>query len=87
MTDINKIFNIKDKVIVITGGNGYLCGNLAIGLFKLGCKLVIIDKKIKKNSIYYKELKKNLSSFLFINSDVTKKNNLFGRTNQNILTY
>ena len=50
MNKLEKIFNIKGKVVAITGGTGYLCGNLAEELLNLGCKVIVLDKNIKKSS-------------------------------------
>ena len=40
---VQNLFDIKDRIAVITGGGGYLCGEMARGLAKAGCKIVVMD--------------------------------------------
>ena len=40
---INKIFDIRKKTIVITGGSGFLGSQYAEGLSKVGANVVIAD--------------------------------------------
>ena len=41
--DSNELFNISGKVVVITGGGGVLCGEMARALSKCGAKVAILD--------------------------------------------
>ena len=52
---IDKLFNVKDKVIVITGGFGLLGKTIAESLNSNGAKVIIIDKKFQKinQDIYF----------------------------------
>tara|TARA_B100001175_G_scaffold309718_1_gene311777 strand:- start:429 stop:1205 length:777 start_codon:yes stop_codon:yes gene_type:complete len=45
---LNNLFNLKGKVAVVIGGGGYLCSEMSIGLAKAGCKLAILDLRLKK---------------------------------------
>jgi len=40
---INTLFDVKDKVVVITGGGGVLGGTIARGLAKAGAKVAVLD--------------------------------------------
>ncbi|MBN2181198.1 MAG: SDR family oxidoreductase [Sedimentisphaerales bacterium] len=40
---MTEMFDIKDKVIAITGGGGVLCGTMAIELAKAGAKIAVLD--------------------------------------------
>ena len=40
---MDNLFSIKDKVIVITGAGGVLCGSMAKALGKAGAKVAILD--------------------------------------------
>lgn len=40
---MNDLFDIKDRVIVITGGGGVLCGEMAIALASAGAKVATLD--------------------------------------------
>jgi NAD(P)-dependent dehydrogenase (short-subunit alcohol dehydrogenase family) len=42
--DVQKLFNLKGKTAVITGGGGDLCGNMAEVLGTLGVNVAILDK-------------------------------------------
>ena len=37
------LFDIRDRVIVITGGGGVLCGTIARALSRLGARIAILD--------------------------------------------
>ncbi len=39
----NALFDVKDKVVVITGGGGVLGGTMARGLAKAGAKVAVLD--------------------------------------------
>jgi len=41
---INNLFNIKDKVVIVTGGAGVLGGSIAKHLLIEGAKVVIISR-------------------------------------------
>ena len=41
--NMNELFDIKDKVIAITGGGGVLCGTLATALAEAGAKIAVLD--------------------------------------------
>ena len=40
---LGELFGIRDKVIVITGGGGVLCGTIARGLARAGAKIAVLD--------------------------------------------
>ena len=40
---MDNLFSIKDKVIVITGAGGVLCGTMAISLAQAGAKIAVLD--------------------------------------------
>ena len=41
---MNELFNVKDKVVVITGGAGILGKGIAAYLAKEGAKVVVLDR-------------------------------------------
>jgi len=43
MTYLDQLFNLKNKVAVITGGSGVLAGKMAEGLLKSGVKVILLD--------------------------------------------
>jgi NAD(P)-dependent dehydrogenase (short-subunit alcohol dehydrogenase family) len=40
---MNELFDVKGKVIVITGGGGVLCGTMATALAQAGAKIAVLD--------------------------------------------
>ncbi len=38
-----EMFDLKDKVVVITGGGGVLCGTMSRGLARAGAKIAVLD--------------------------------------------
>ena len=40
---MKELFDVKDKVIVITGAGGVLCGTMATALAKAGAKIAVLD--------------------------------------------
>ena len=42
-TFLDKLFGLEGRVAAITGGGGYLCGEMARGLAKAGCKIAVMD--------------------------------------------
>jgi len=45
---IDNLFNLKGRVAAVTGGGGYLCGEMACGLAKAGCSVVVMDLRARK---------------------------------------
>lgn len=73
---INKLYNLTNKVAVVTGAGGHLCGKISEGLLKAGCKVALLDirdKNLNKVSIYLKRQK--LKNFITIKFDATKRAN------------
>lgn len=44
----NNLFNLKDKVAVVTGGGGVLGGRMAVSLARMGVKVAIINRTQSK---------------------------------------
>ena len=52
----HSLFDVKDKCIVITGGAGVLCGEMAVALADLGAKVCILDIDPKRNDALVKQI-------------------------------
>ena len=52
------LFNLKKKIIVITGGNGHLGKGMCEALAKYGATLIIASSNFEKNKLLCEELNK-----------------------------
>jgi len=77
-TFLNDLFNLKDKVAVITGAGGHLCSEMAKGLAMVGCSVAILDVRIEKAEAVEKNLrKKGLENVISLAIDCAKKEEHF----------
>ena len=54
---MKNLFNIKDKVVVITGGTGVLGKAIALHLAEEGAKVVILGRKAEVGNAIVNEIK------------------------------
>ena len=40
---VENLFGLKGRVAAVTGGGGYLCGEMARGLAQAGCRVAVMD--------------------------------------------
>ncbi len=69
----NSLFDISDKVVVITGGSGVLGGNMAEYLLSEGAKVAIIGRTSQKVAAKVIDLKNVSSNVLGFSGDVLDK--------------
>ena len=61
-----QLFNLKNKIVVITGGSGFLGSEFSFSLSDTGAIPVILDKNITSLEILKKKIyKKKKKRFLF----------------------
>ena len=49
---VENLFGLNGRVAAITGGGGYLCGEMARGLARAGCKIAVMDiRKAKAEDV------------------------------------
>jgi len=71
---LNEMFNLEDKVAVVIGAGGYLCGEMARGFARAGCKVAILDLRLAKAKSLEEELKnEGFDDVISIAIDVAKK--------------
>jgi len=56
MNYLENLYNIKNKVAIITGGGGVLAGKMAEGLVKSGAKVILLDLKMESTRSLVAEL-------------------------------
>ena len=76
MNYIEKEFGVKNRVVVITGAGGHICGSVAEAFAKAGAKLALLD--IRKKNIDKKSFLKKMSprNYLALECDVTNKSQI-----------
>ena len=45
---LEKLFNLKGKVVAVIGAGGHLCSEMAKSFARVGCKIVLLDLRIEK---------------------------------------
>ena len=75
--NLEKIFNLKNKVAVVIGGGGHLCSSMAEGLAMAGCSLVIVDIRLEKaRNISNKIRDEFFTNIISLEADVTNEKSL-----------
>lgn len=69
-----ELFNIKDKVVVITGGTGVLGTSMVEYLASHGAKVAILARNIQKGEELVKHVKQAGGEAVFFQTDVTDEN-------------
>lgn len=72
----SQIFNIKGKVVVISGGAGVLCSEMAKAIGEHGAKVVILDLSEENMEILSGYLSKKKIEHLTIKTNVLDKKNI-----------
>jgi len=57
---LDKLFGLEGRVATITGGGGYLCGEMARGLAKAGCKIAVMDLRGHKAKDVARDIRKSI---------------------------
>lgn len=70
MSYIENLFDIKDKVVILTGGGGVLAGAIAEGLAKAGAKIVLLGRHIENIEARAESIILKGGSALAIQADV-----------------
>ena len=73
---MKKLFNIKGKVIAITGGGGVLCGTMAKALGEAGAKIAVLDLIETAAEKIADEIKSNGGRAVAVECDVLDKKSL-----------
>ena len=55
---IKELFGLEGRVAAVTGGGGYLCGEMSRGLAKAGCDVAVIDLRQEKADVVAEEIVK-----------------------------
>ena len=75
---MDELFDVKGKVIVITGGGGVLCGTMAKALGEAGAKVAVLDLIETAAEKIADEIKSNGGRAVAVKCDVLDKKSLVG---------
>ena len=56
-TYLNQLFNLEGKVAAVIGGGGHLCGEMARGFARAGCKVAVLDLRPEKANAVADEIR------------------------------
>ena len=73
VSDELKMFEVKDKVIAITGAGGVLCGTMAKHLAKAGAKIAVLDLNEEAAKKIADEIKAENGIVLAVKCNVLEK--------------
>ncbi len=73
MKYIDQLFNLKNKVVVITGAGGFLCSAMAKGFHSAGCAVAILDVNLDKAEKVSKNIQSDGDRLLAIKMEASRK--------------
>ena len=74
--DVNTLFNVKGKIIAITGGTGVLGSEIACSLAEAGASLAILDIKTELDDLTKKRLSRSGREYILLKCDVLDKKSI-----------
>lgn len=72
-TYVNHLFGLEGKVAVVIGGTGVLCGAMAWGLFRAGCRVVLVGRDQEKAKSHFQQWDSPFEEARFFKADVTQR--------------
>ena len=73
---INEVFNFQEKTIVVTGGGGVLCGEIARALCGLGARVAVLDLKQELAEAVVRSCAGASGTALAVQADVLNRDSL-----------
>ncbi|MEI8086831.1 MAG: SDR family oxidoreductase [Paludibacter sp.] len=70
---MKNLFDVKNKVVVITGGTGILCGRMAQYMAEQGAKVVVLARNKQHGESLVKAIADKGQDAIFLQSDVNNK--------------
>jgi len=85
--NISDFFDVKDKTIVITGGAGIICSEMARTLGSLGANIVVLDLSESAMEKLSKELSEKNIKHIVLKTNVLDKEQLLKAKEETILNF
>lgn len=76
MSYLDSLFDLKGKVAVVLGGTGDLCGQIAVGLAKAGCEVVLSGRDEIKAFDRVSEIEADGGKAYFVEAEVTERGSI-----------
>ena len=74
---LDNLFGLEGRVAAVTGGGGYLCGEMARGLAKAGCKIAVMDLRGHKAEDVARDIRDSIGiEAIGLETDASDKNSL-----------
>ncbi len=73
---LNSLFGLSGKTAVVIGGTGVLCGAIAGGFLRAGCRVVLVGRDEAKAEAHFREWESGPEEARFIPADVTKADDI-----------
>jgi NAD(P)-dependent dehydrogenase (short-subunit alcohol dehydrogenase family) len=71
---LDQLYDLENKVAFVIGAGGHICGDLALGLYKAGCKIVIADLRQESIDRFVHNNNFDDQKILSFQMDATNKN-------------
>lgn len=72
-TFLKELFGLEGKVAVVIGGTGVLCGVMAWGLWRAGCRVVLVGRNRGKAESHFRRWGSPPDEARFFKADVTRR--------------
>jgi NAD(P)-dependent dehydrogenase (short-subunit alcohol dehydrogenase family) len=72
-TFLKELFSLEGRVAVVIGGTGVLCGAMAWGLWRAGCRVVLVGRNRAKAESHFQDWKSLPGEARFFKADVTRR--------------
>ncbi len=73
MNYIDQLFSLKNKIVVITGGSGHLCGEMAMAFHRAGASVSILDSDLSGAKKIEKKIVNDQGKAIALEMNVSKK--------------
>ena len=73
---IEKLFDLREKVVVISGGSGFIGSEISCALAEIGCRVALLYNNSKPNDRTIKRIKSSNSDFEIYKCDVTNRGDI-----------
>lgn len=70
---MKNLFDLKDKIVAVTGGTGVLGSEIAKGLIEAGAKVALLDRNVEKANDLIKKLGGTDDNLIAVKTDVLVK--------------